>query len=118
MTWNAALVFFYGVPVPGRESKAMDNFTDAVTFFGKLAADGKCAEPEMFHYGFGGGMMIVRGPSAEDLFEILGSDDARRLTAAATFVSTDFKYELMFTGERLMDNMANWTAVGSGLGYF
>lgn len=116
--WNAALVFFYGTPVPGREAKALEIFTDVTTFFGKLAANGKTAEPEIFHYGFGGGMMILRAESVEDLQEVLESDEGRKLIAAASFTSTEFRYEFMFTGDQLMENMANWTTVGTGMGYF
>ncbi len=116
--WNAALVFFYGVPVPGREAKALENFTDATTFFGKLAADGKCAEAEIFHYGFGGGMMILRAASVDDLQWILETDESKKLLATASFTSTEFRYDFMFTGERLMENMTNWTTVGTEMGYF
>jgi hypothetical protein len=118
MAWNTAVIFFYGVPVAGREAKAFETFNDAATFFGKLAADGKCAEPEMFHYGFGGGMMIVRAASIEDLFEMLERDESRKIIAAATYTVTDFRYEIFFTGERMMENMGNWAQVGAELGYF
>ena len=41
MTWNAALKISYSRPTPGRDAKAMEVFANALTIYGKLAADGK-----------------------------------------------------------------------------
>lgn len=117
MRWNAALVFSYGVPVPGRENAALANFADAQTFFGKLAADDKCSEPEIFHHGYGGGMMIIKAESPEILHEILLMDDGRKLISTASFTSTGFKYEMYNTGEFLMDSMVLYSGIGTELGY-
>lgn len=117
MNWKAALVFRYGVPVPGREAAALQNFADAQVFFGKLAADGKCSEPEIFHHGYGGGMMIIKGETPMILQELLGMEDGRHLLATASYTSTGFGYELYLTGEDLADSMARYAAVGSELGY-
>ena len=35
--WKAALMISHGLPIPGREVKALTNFADAQTIFGKLA---------------------------------------------------------------------------------
>jgi hypothetical protein len=117
MRWNAAYVFNYGVPVPGREAKALQNFADAQTFFGKLATDDKCSEPEILHHGYGGGMMIVKGESPEILHEILLTEEARKIISTASFTSTGFKYEMFHTGESLMESMALYAGVGTELGY-
>lgn len=116
MTWNAALVFSYGVPVPGREAAAIQNFADAQTYFGKLAADDEC-ELELFQYGDGGGMMIVKADSPADLQAMLDADEGRKLLAVATYTSLDFGYRMAFTGEALGDAMNRWVSVGSELGY-
>ena len=60
MKWNAALMLSYTKPISGREAKAMEVFADALTMYGKLAADGKCAEPEVFHHLVGGGCSSSR----------------------------------------------------------
>jgi hypothetical protein len=117
MRWNAAYVFSYGVPVPGREAKALQNFADAQTFFGKLAADDKCSEPEIFHHGYGGGMMIVKAESPEILHEILLTEEARKIISTTSFTSTGFRYEMYNTGENLMDSMMLYAGVGTELGY-
>ncbi len=117
MGWNAALVFSYGLPVPGREAASLQAFADGQTFLGKLAADGKCAEPEVFHHGFGGGMIIVRAETPEALHEILMLDEARNLIATSSFTTANFRYDMFFTGELLADGMARYATVGTELGY-
>jgi len=117
MHWNAALVFSYGVPVPGREEAALENFADAQTFFGKLAADGRCAEPEVFHHGYGGGMMIIKAETPEILHEIMMMDEARKSLTTASFTSTDFRYEMYITGEELAESMSRYAGIGTELGY-
>lgn len=116
MTWNAALVFTFGPPVPGREGAALENFADAQAYFGKRAADGDC-EVESFLWGYGGGMMIVKAETADDLFEMLESEEGSKLLGAANFTSQDFHYQLALTGERLAESMANYASVGGELGY-
>ena len=54
--WNAALKISYTHPMVGRETEALEVFSDGLVMWGKLAADGKCAEPEVFHHLVGGGM--------------------------------------------------------------
>ena len=117
MTWNTALVFHYGLPVPGREAKAMEAFADAQTIFGKFAADGMCAEPEIFHHLHGAGMMIVRAEGFEELFKVLEKDETKRLLDLCTFAVQDFEFTFMQTGELLMEAMGLYTTVGAELGY-
>ncbi|MCP5115501.1 MAG: hypothetical protein GY953_32140 [bacterium] len=117
MTWNTALIFSYGLPVEGRDAKAMEAFADAQVFFGKMAADGMCAEPEVFHPGFGGGMMIVRAESYEKLFDMLEMEEAKRIITVCMFAVHDFKYSYMTTGDLLMENMGFFAKVGVDLGY-
>lgn len=117
MTWNTALVFKYGLPVAGRETKAMEAFADGQAFFGKMAAEGMCDQPEPFHYGFGGGMMIIRAETYEKLFTMLEMEEAKRLIDLCSFTVQDFEFSFMQTGERLMDDMGLFATVGAELGY-
>lgn len=117
MTWNTALVFHYGLPVPGRETKAMEAFADAQVLFGKFAAEGMCAEPEIFHHLYGTGMMIVRAEDYEHLFSMLEKEDTKRLIDLCTFAVQDFEFTFMSTGEALMENMSLYATVGAELGY-
>jgi len=117
MKWNAALVISYSMPVPSRESGAMEVFAKALSVFGKLAVDGRCAEPEVLHHLIGGGMMIIKTETFEIAHEILEMDEVRRTIDKAIFTVDDFDVELMVTGEKLMENMSLYTAVGTELGY-
>ena len=115
--WNAALMMSYTKPIPGREAKAMEVFADALTIYGKLAADGKCAEPEVFHHLVGGGMFLVKTETIESAHEILAMDEVRRVLDIAMFTVDGFNVEVMVTGTNLMSNMSLYTAIGTELGY-
>jgi hypothetical protein len=117
MTWNTALIFKYGLPVPGREAKAMEVFADGTALWGKYAADGMCAEPEFFHHLFGGGMMIVRAESFDKLFVLLEKEESKKLIDACTFAAQDFELTFMQTGDLLMEDMGLYSTVGAELGY-
>ncbi len=117
MTWNAALMISYTTPVPGREGKAMEVFAGGFTIFGKLAVDGKCAEPEAFQHLFGGGMFIIKTESVETANEILDMDDVRKMLDTAVFTVNDFHVEILVTGAKLMSNMSEYAGIGTVLGY-
>ncbi|MEN8040395.1 MAG: hypothetical protein ABFR95_02730 [Actinomycetota bacterium] len=117
MKWNAALMVSYGTPIPGREAKAMETFADALTIFGKLAADGECSEPEVFHHLIGGGMMIVKTETFEMAHEILDLAEVHKLLDTALLTVLNADVEIMITGEKLMSNMTTFTAVGTELTY-
>ena len=111
---DAALVIQYKRPFVGRETLAMESFQDAMTFFGKQAADGHC-EPPTAYMGVDGGMMIIHGERMA-LFELIGGEDFHRVFAKAEFAADGLRHELMFTGERLATEMSQWTQVGVELG--
>lgn len=113
---KAAIVFTYTRPAPGREAMALEAFTDSFTFFGKLAADGKCGEPMVYLASSGLGMMIIHG-DREELFEITGSGDFHKLYDKASFAVPDVKFELVAAGDAVQEDMQIWGAVGMELGY-
>jgi len=76
-----------------------------------------CAEPELFTHGFGGGMMIVRAESYEKLFDMLETEEAKRLIDVCMFTVRDFEFVYMSTGDLLMENMGFYAKVGAELGY-
>jgi hypothetical protein len=117
MKWNAAIRIGYNLPIAGREAKAMEVFADAFTTFGKLAADGRCAEPEAFHHLVGGGFMLIKTESVVTAHEILDSEEVRHLIDTALFTVSDMDLEIMTTGEQLMVDMALYAAIGTELTY-
>lgn len=117
MKWNAALVVSYGTPIAGREGKAMEVFADALTTFGRLAADGHCSVPEVFHHLIGGGMMIIKTETFEMAHDVLEMAEVRMMLDTAVFTVNDFDVEIRITGEKLMSNMSEYTAIGTELAY-
>ena len=115
--WNAALVINYNTPVPGREAKALEVFANAFTIYGRLAEEGMCAEPEVFHHLVGGGMFIIKTETVEIANKILDMDDVRNMLDTAVFTVTEFDVEIMVTGDKLMENMSLYTTIGAELGY-
>ena len=111
---DAALIIQYKRPFVGRESLAMESFQDAMTFFGKLAADG-LFEPPTAYMGVDGGMTIIHGERTA-LFELIGSEEFHRVFAKAEFATDGLRYELMITGDGLAVEMTHWTQVGVELG--
>ena len=113
---KAAIMFTWTRSTPGREAQALEVFTDSLTFWGKLAADGKCGEPMVYLAPSGLGMMIIHG-ERETLFEILGTDEFAKLYTKVTFSVPEIKYELVAAGEGVQEQMQVWGAVGLELGY-
>lgn len=114
--WNAALRIGYTHPMIGREAEALEVFSDAFTLWGKLAADGKCAEPEVFHHLVGGGMFLIKCADFEAAAELLELEEVRHLFERASLTVEGFDVEMMSTGEHLMQNMALYGSVGAELG--
>ena len=106
-----------GCRCPAGKSKALEAFADGQVLFGKFAADGMCAEPEIFHHLFGAGMMIIRADSYEKLFDMLETEDTKHLIDVCTFAVQDFEFTFMHTGELLMEDMGLYATVGAELGY-
>ena len=113
---NAALVFTYGRAFPGREAQAFDAFQDALTFFGKLAADGKILEPEVFIGPFGKGVLVIKG-DRDQLRAILDLEDFMPMYMKAAYAVPDIGYEIYSFGEEVIELMGLWSTVGKELGY-
>lgn len=105
-------------PARGRESKALESFMDFLTFFGKLAADGKCTAPEpFFSYDGSHGFAVVKGRS-DVLQEILDSEEFERVVTKAQLTVEDLKTHLYATGDdEIQRGMRIYAEVGNELGY-
>lgn len=113
---KGAIVFGYGRPHPGRESPAYDVFRDALTYFGKLAADESVDEPLALAGMAGNGLMIIPG-EREKLIEIIAREEFLRLVFRAGLVAPDIKYELMTFGEDVEHFMDLWFDVAKELSF-
>lgn len=113
---DSALVFTYTRPVAGREAAAFEVFQDAFAFFGKLAAEGKCLEPEVFVGPFAKGIMVVKG-SRGDLYAITSSDEFQKFYLKAGYAVKDIGFEMYYFGDAVTELMGLWSTVGTELGY-
>ena len=110
-----ALVFKWIRAFPGREAKALENLADVRTFFGKLAAEGKVAEPLLLMH-VNDGMMIVRG-EMKTIFDIIDMDEFIMLCDKAMLVCEGFAFHTYFTGELMEHRLELYTKAGKELNY-
>jgi hypothetical protein len=118
MARDIALVTTWGASVRGREAKSIEVFMDALTFWGKLAADGKCSEPDVYYADDdSNGMLIVKGKS-DVLREITDSDEFTKLVAKAQMIAEDLKIHTYLTGdEEIQRGTRIFAEAGNELGY-
>ncbi len=82
-------------PILGREKMALDYNVELNEFFDKLAADGKCTEPETFAFS-GGGLWMVKGHYPV-LSEVYFSEIGQKLLAKGEFLLREFSFEFTQT---------------------
>jgi hypothetical protein len=114
---DTALVFTWTGPVVGREAKVVDLFPESKEFFGKLAADGKCSELDVFFSpGAPFNFAMVRG-SFMSIFEIIDSEEFRTLADKCFFLLEDWHFYTYVTGEQTQPFVDRFATVGTELGY-
>jgi hypothetical protein len=119
MARDAALVVSWTRAVPGREAKALEAFREALEWWGKQAAEGRCGMPRALGAGdASGGMVMVEGRS-NVLYELMESEQYRKLNSKAVMVADDFRVKLYYGGTdaELQQNMTIITQAGTELGY-
>jgi len=55
---DCAFIVTWKMPFPGREKAALDVAREVDAYWGRLAAEGKCSEPEWFFYSDRGMWMV------------------------------------------------------------
>jgi hypothetical protein len=118
MAKDAAIVISWGTSITGREGKSLEVFMDALTFWGKKAADGMCEPPETFLAEDGSsGMVIIKGKS-DALREITESDEGLMLNAKAQLIVQDLKAHWYFTGDEMVQTeTSRFAQAASELGF-
>jgi hypothetical protein len=119
MARDAALVVSWTRAVPGREAKALEAFREALEWWGKQAAEGRCGTPRAFGAAdASGGMVIVEGRS-NVLYELMESEEYRKLNSKGVMVADDFRAKLYYGGTEaeLQQTMAILAQAGNELGY-
>lgn len=106
VTWNGA--------VTGREMKAIEYGAEVQEYWGKLAAEGKCTEPEMFFFPDGHGMWMVKG-DFQMLEELWFTETSQTLLVKGAWLLEDFGYEFVRTGDSADQFLAFFADVGKEL---
>ena len=119
MARDAAIIATWGSSVPGREAKSLEVFMDFMEFWGKKAADGRVAQPQVFFNQDGSeGVFIVTGKS-DALMEIAESEEFEKLTAKGHMIVQNLRSHLYYGGsdEELTRGTRIFAEAGSELGY-
>lgn len=111
-----AYVVTWKGPVTGREMKALEYGAEVQTYWGKLAAEGKCSEPEMFFFPQGHGMWMIKG-EFQTLEELWLTDESQHLLAKGYWLLEDFGYEFARTGDSADQYMVDFADVGKELAF-
>lgn len=111
---KAAFVVTWSSPVPGRERKAIEYFREVNEFYGKLAAEGKCTEPEWFLAPHGHNIWFVKG-EYEMFVSLLATPEVQRFIMEGDYLNRDFDYDIDLIGTE--DYIKTFEEVGVKLGY-
>jgi hypothetical protein len=99
----------FGVPVRGRERRAIEVFNEAFEYYVRLQQDGEIEsfEPVLLepHGGELGGFFLLRGDK-DKLARIRSSEEFERLTLRAQLIVENIGVVSAFLGERLMSQMS------------
>jgi hypothetical protein len=88
---KAAFIVSWSTSVPGREKKSIEYFRDFNEFYGKLAAEGKCTEPEFFVGPGGRRFWFVKG-EYETLVGFLTLPKVQEFMFTGDYLAQDFEY--------------------------
>lgn len=96
----------YGRLVPGREEKAVELFSETITFWQRHLTEGRITffEPVLFATGdveVDLGFFFIKGPE-ETLTPIIASEDYRVLLTRASYVVDHLQTELLVVGDEVM----------------
>jgi hypothetical protein len=108
---NAAIFIGWGIPVTGREQKAIQVFGEAIEYWTRMQQAGEIESFEPFqlepHGGDLAGFCVLRG-DAERLGRLRGTEEFQRLNARAGIVVTNFGVVNAVTGEALNQQFAQF----------
>ena len=118
MARNVGLVVSWTGTQPGREGKALESFTDFITFWAKRAADGKNEEAETYFAADGSkGFAVIRGTS-ESVRDAFESDEYEMLLTKAQLTVRDLRSELYYAGDEETQRAITMFGTAAGeLGY-
>jgi hypothetical protein len=106
---HSGLFVGFGLPVRGRERRAIEVFNEAFEYYSRLQQGGEIEsfEPVLLepHGGELGGFFLLRGDQ-DKLARIRTSEEFERLTARANLIAENIGVVSAVLGERLMSQMS------------
>ena len=112
---DAAFVVSWATPHLGREKMALDYGAEVNEYWGGLAAEGKCSQPEMFFFSRGTGQWMVKG-DRDTLQSLVMAEPSQRLLAKGALLLQDFAFDLAIAGKASDDYMVTYAGVAQELG--
>ncbi len=109
MTHDTALMVEWGMPTPGRETKALEEFFSHVQWWSELKAKGRIGEFRVYGtntgpIGSSAGFVVFEG-SDKQIGEFLASDDFRRSVSRVSLISSSLSVRTLDTGDTMMKRM-------------
>ncbi|MGA2305961.1 MAG: hypothetical protein ABSH29_17530 [Acidimicrobiales bacterium] len=111
---DCGFVTFWKMPYPGREKQALDLGLEVVEYWGRLAAEGKCSEPDWFFFS-DHGMWVTKG-DPDTLREIVETEEVQRILAKGNLFLDGYGYEFVKTGDAATAQMTRYAEVGQEVG--
>ena len=112
---DTAFICTWKVPFPGREAAALALGADSNEFWGKLAADGHCTEPEWFFHPAGWGMWMVKGDRSV-LTPLVHGAESRMMMSRGNLPLDSWQYALAETAEGADRYMTQYATVANDIG--
>jgi hypothetical protein len=114
-----AVFIGFGVPVRGREERAVAVFNDFVALFGRMTGDGRIESMDVTlldpHGGDLGGFFMVHG-TAEQCASLINDDEFRRATIDAGLIVENFGVVGAVAGEAVGGMMGLYVDAVAKLG--
>lgn len=109
---DRALFVGFGVPVRGREERAVEVFGEFVEMFGRMKSDGRIEDMDVTlldaHGGDLGGFFMVHGTEAQ-CAALTNDEEFRRAAIDANLVADNFGVVPASTGERVTREMGMYS---------
>lgn len=120
MATDSAFIIEWGMPTPGRETKALEEFFSHVQWWTELKAKGTINEFRLYgtnsgQLGVGAGFVIVEG-SRDQIDKFLASDDFRRSISRVSLITQSLHVRQLDTGDAMMKRMQVYGAAVKEMG--
>jgi hypothetical protein len=108
---NAAIVIFWGSPIPGREQKALQFFKEATQFWADKKDKGEVESIDAVEFDHFSadlrGLMIIRG-DRDKLTKLARSDEVVSMGYRSELLSTNYMTATGVVGELMQGRMASY----------